>query len=142
VRTVSFVGGMSGPSSFTLVHTRLDGAAVGARTTEWRWQYRRTASDPWTDMEITRHRIYTLLDLPTAPWQQTPYQQTNSQIPWTDVLDYACKWALGARTAVEAGGGVTRGVNNLGPNVISYDCPNGGSSWDRRGGVGRHPGAP
>ena len=133
-RTVSFVAGQSGFVSFTLVNTRLDGASVGARTTEWRWQYRRTPKDPWTDIEITRHRIYTLLDLPTAPWQQTPYQASNTQLPWTDVLDYACQWALGAGDAVQAGTGVTRGVNNLGPGVVTYDCPGGGSSWYSSGG--------
>lgn len=133
-RTVAFAGGQSGFVSFTLVNTRLDGASVGARTTDWRWQYRRTPSDPWTDIEITRHRIYTLLDLPTAPWQQTPYQQSNTQLPWADVLDYACQWAMGATNAVDAGGGVTRGVNNLGPNVVTYDCPGGGASWYSAGG--------
>jgi hypothetical protein len=133
-QTVSFTAGQAGPIAFTLTQTRLDGASVGSRTTEWRWQYRRSANDPWTDMEITRHRIYTLLDLPTAPWQQAPYQASNLQLPWTDVLDYACQWAAGARDAVAAGGGITRGVNSLGPSIITYDCPGGGSSWYSAGG--------
>lgn len=133
-RTVAFAGGVSGPVSFTLINTRLDGASVGGRTTEWRWQYRRSHVDPWTDIGITRHRIYTLVDLPTAPWVQTPYLVTNTQLPWADVLDYACQWAMGAKTATEVGAGVTRGVNQLGPNVVSYDCPNGGASWYSGGG--------
>lgn len=133
-QTVWFTGGQTGFVTFTLVNTRLDGASVGARTTEWRWQYRRTSSDPWADLQVTRHRIYTLLDVPTAPWQQTPYQQSNTQLPWTDVLDYACQWALGASDPEQAGGGVTRGVNELGPNVVTYDCPNGGYSWYSAGG--------
>jgi len=132
--TVTFANGVSGPILLTLIHTRLAGASVGARTTEWRWQYRHHRHDPWTDMTVTRHRIYTLLDLPTAPWQQAPYQPSNIQLPWTEVLDQACLWALGATTAVAAGGGVTRGVNNLGPNVITYDCPGGGSSQYSWGG--------
>jgi len=132
--TVSFAGGQSGFVSFTLVNTRLNGASVGARTTEWRWQYRRTPADPWTDIAITRHRIYTILDLPTAPWQQTPYQQSNTQLPWTDVLDYACQWSMGATTVEGAGGGVTRGVNDLGPAVVTYDCPGGGGSRYSAGG--------
>jgi hypothetical protein len=133
-QSIPLVNGGSGPVLLTLIHTRLDGATVGARTTEWRWQYRHTGNDPWTDIEITRHRIYTLLDLPTAPWQQTPYQPSNIQLPWTDVLDYACRWALGAHDAIEAGGGVTRGVNGLGPNVVTYDCPGGGGSHYSWGG--------
>lgn len=127
-RTVTFTNGHSGPLTFDLIHTRLDNATVGARTTEWRWQYRRSSDDPWTDIEVTRHRIYTILDLPTAPWQQAPYQMSNTQLLWTEVLDYACQWALGAKTPVEAGGGVTRGVNKLGPTIVAYDCPGGGSS--------------
>lgn len=133
-RWVSFAGGSTGPVVFTLIHTRLDDARVGARTTEWRWQYRLSSTDPWVDIEVTRHRIYTLLDLPTAPWQQQPYLSSNTQLPWSDVLDYACQWALGAGTAVQAAGGVTRGVNQLGPNVVAYDCPGGGYSWYSGGG--------
>ena len=31
-----------------------------------------------------RHRFYTVLAVPTAPWHQAPL---NTQLPWTDVLD-------------------------------------------------------
>lgn len=129
-RTVTFVNGQTGLTSFTLIHTRLSTMSVGSHTTEWRWQYRLPGKKTkWKDLAITRHRIYTILDLPTAPWQQTPYQQSNVQLPWTDVLDYACLWALGASNAVAAAAGVTRGVNDLGPTIVTYDCPGGGYPW-------------
>lgn len=128
VRTVTFVNGQTGFVPFALVNTKLSSAAVGVHTTEWRWQYRLSKHHPWTDLEITRHRIYVVADTPTAPWQQVPYVQSNTQLPWTDVLDYACQWGLGATTIDAAAARVTRGVYALGPGVVTYDCPGGGSS--------------
>lgn len=133
-RQVTFVNGQTGLVPFTLVNTKLSQALVGPHTTEWRWQYRRPGHKKWHDLTVTRHRIYTVLDIPTAPWQQAPYQASNTQLPWTEVLDYACQWALGASTALDAAAGVTRSVYDLGPNIVTYDCPGGGYSWYSAGG--------
>jgi hypothetical protein len=114
--------------SFTLRYTRLDWARVGAYATRWRWQYRLTSSHPWQDFDLSQHRIYVVHDIPTAPWQQSPYAASNTQLPWTEVLDHACAWAFGAATAEEAARGVTRGVYETGPATLTYDCPGGGSS--------------
>jgi hypothetical protein len=65
--------------------------------------------------------------MPTGPWQQAPYNAVNKQVPWTEVLDYACSWAAGAMTADDAAGKVTDAVHNLGPGTFRYDCPGGGS---------------
>jgi hypothetical protein len=126
-RTVTFTGGQTGSLSFDLKHTKLQYTGVGPHTTRWRWQYK-VKKGPWVDFQLTEHRIFVLLDLPTAPWQQTPYQQNNTQLPWADVLKYACQWGLGATTQVAAARGVTRGVYQLGPAVVKYDCPGGGTS--------------
>jgi len=133
-RPVTFVNGRTGLVPFSLSSTKLSQRRVGPHTTEWRWQYRLPGKKKWRDLVITRHRIYTILGLPTAPWQQTPYQQSNTQLPWTAVLDYACEWALGAASLIDAAAGVTRGVNNLGPSIVTYDCPGGGYSWYSAGG--------
>jgi len=133
-RQVTFAAGQSGFASFTLIRTRLAHARVGVHTTEWRWQYRLAPGDTWTAIAVTRHRIYTVLDIPTAPWQQMPYSTGNTQLPWTDVLDYACDWGWGAASAVAAAAGVTHGVYDLGPGVVTYDCPGGGSSHYSWGG--------
>ncbi|MEP6573164.1 MAG: hypothetical protein ABJD11_10735 [Gemmatimonadota bacterium] len=133
-RLVTFTNGQSGPILFNLVHTKLSTAAVGPHGTKWRWQFRTGHSGAWQDFQVSEHRIYALLDLPTAPWQQSPYQQSNTQLPWTDVLEYACRWAIGARTAVDAAAGVTRSVFDLGPGTVTYDCPGGGSSHYSWGG--------
>ncbi len=133
-RPVTFTNGQTGGVVFDLIHTKLAAAPIGPHTTKWRWQYRRARRGRWRELGITEHRIYVLLDLPSAPWQQLPYDQSNTQLPWTDVLEYASRWALGATTQVEAAGGVTRGVYQLGPGVVTYDCPGGGSSWYSSGG--------
>jgi hypothetical protein len=77
---------------------------------------------------VTRHRIYILIDVPTRPWNQAPFGSANTQLPWTDVLDYACRWAEGATSTDMAAALVTQSVYNLGPSVVTYDCPGGGSS--------------
>jgi hypothetical protein len=43
-------------------------------------------------------------------------------------LDYACAWARLAKTRDEAAGKVTERVYELGPSIIEYDCPGGGST--------------
>lgn len=128
-RLVNFPpGGLTGFETFELQNVTLWGAGVGVRTTTWRWQYRPAGAGGWTDFATTEHRIYVLAEAPKSPWVQSPYAAGNTQLPWTDVLDYACRWASFAKTLDEAAGGVTRGVYNLGPSVITYDCPGGGSS--------------
>jgi hypothetical protein len=128
-RTVTFpASGQTGFETFKLTGVRLWKVGVGVRTTNWRWQYRTGSSGVWTDFASTSHRIYVLLDVPTSPWQQAPHQPGNVQLPWTDVLDYACAWASGAMTADDAACKVTAAVFNLGPGTVRYDCPGGGST--------------
>jgi hypothetical protein len=130
--TVTFTGGQSGPVTFSLSGSRVHTAAVSTYTTEWRWQYR--TGGTWTDIEVTKHRVYVLVDVPTAPWQQAPYASSNTQLPWTEVLDVACQWAVLATTADEAAAKVTDAVYRLGPSKVEYDCPGGGSSHYSAGG--------
>jgi hypothetical protein len=78
---------------------------------------------------MTQHRVFAVLQAPTAPWQQTPAAPGNTQLPWSELLAHACTWANGAHTADEAAAAITRAVYALGPAVFEYDCPNGGSSW-------------
>jgi hypothetical protein len=128
-RPVAFPGGggFTAYETFELQDTRIHAVGVGIRTTTWRWQYR-VGSGPWIDFETTTHRIYVLLAVPSAPWQQTPYTPSNLQLPWTDVLDKACAWATLAADEVTAAGSITARIYDLGHSVITYDCPGGGSS--------------
>lgn len=121
-------GGLTGFETFTLKRVRLHAAGVGARTTTWRWQYSRKKRGPWKTFETTQHRIYVVAAVPKAPWTQAPYLPSNTHLPWTEVLDYACQWALLAKDPDAAAAGVTRHVYDLGPGLITYDCPGGGGT--------------
>jgi len=127
-RQVTFLpAGYTNFETFKLQYVRLWGVGVGIRTTTWRWQFRLQSTDPWIDFATSNHKVYTLLEVPKSPWQQTPYQNTNTQLPWTEVLDYACRWAFLAATLDDAATGVTRNVYDLGSTVVEYDCPGGGA---------------
>ena len=124
---VTFTNGTSGPVTFTLSGAKVGVSPVGIHTTEWRWQYR-VGSGSWHDITVTKHRIYIVLALPEAPWQQSPYSPSNTQLPWTDVLDVACSWGTLAGDLDSAAADVATHVYALGPATISYDCPGYGSS--------------
>jgi hypothetical protein len=127
-RSVTFgAGGQTPMEPFDLEDVRLQQWGVGVRTLVWRWQYR-TAGHSWKTICVTQHRIYSVLNIPTLPWQQQPFVVTNQQLPWTDVLDYACAWASGANSVDKAAGLITRAIYQLGPSVLTYDCPGGGST--------------
>lgn len=127
-RSVQFQGpGISDWETFELQHSRLDQSGVGIRTTTWRWQYR-SSGGSWQDFDTSRHRIYVLLETPTDPWQQSPYSASNVQLPWTDVLDRACTWAIMATDRDAAAAQITDRVHDLGNSVITYDCPGGGAT--------------
>ena len=128
-KDVSFQStGFTAMEAFEAKHHRLDDWGVGVRTATWRWEYRVHHSGPWHHFATTRHRIYSLVSIPTDPWKQFPFNAGNAALPWTDVLDYACWWALEAKTPDKAAGKITKAVNDLGPIVVTYDCPGGGST--------------
>jgi hypothetical protein len=101
---------------------------VGIHDQTWHWEYRLGPHHAWHHFDTTRHRIYTVLAVPHAPWQQAPFNAANTQLPWTDVLDFACRWADGATSPDMAAALVTQAVYALGPAIVTYDCPGGGSS--------------
>jgi len=116
------MNGTSGFETFELEGSRIAERGVGVHDVTWRWQYRPDAGAPWRDFAESRHRFYAVLDVPKAPWVQAD-ASTDTQLPWTDVLEYACRWATGARTADEAATLVTIAVNALGNGLIEYGCP-------------------
>lgn len=132
--------------NFTLRNTRLSSCGIGVHRVRWHWQYRLGPGMPWLDFAYTEHTIYTVL---RVPWMQEPADIANTQLPWTDVLDFACRWARGARTPVEAAAAITRTVFSLGNSVLSYDCTLGATAYAfevfllselielLRGGIGR-----
>ncbi len=127
-RTIELRRGRSGLDEFVLQGVRLVDCGVGIRTVTWRWEYRLASGDSWRPFALTHHRIYSLISVPRKPWVQEPFGPGNTSVPWTDVLDYACWWASGARTEDHAARMITAAVYDLGPAVVTYDCPGGGST--------------
>src|ERR1043165_1489844 len=121
----------TGFERFELQNVRLRGTGVSVSNTEWRWQLCVKSANPWIDFALTKHRIYTGLEIPKCPWQQTPVDdESQTQMPWADALEYACDWAAGAQDVDEAATLVTRGINDLGLDRVRYSgsslysCPN------------------
>jgi hypothetical protein len=120
--------GNTGFEEFRLLNPRFRERGVGVHEATWLWQYRDRRGGAWRDMTTTSHQIYTLVSVPTHPWAQLPFDSDNTQLPWADVLGWACTWASGARTRETAAAAITRRVHELGPARIRYNCVNGGPS--------------
>lgn len=108
----------------------LTGVSLGDVT--WTWQYR-VAGGTWMPMATSKHRIYTVLDIPNGPWTQSP-SGLNSQRPWTEVLDKTCVWAAGATTVDAAAAAVTSKVySGLGLKYATgatiYEESDGTGNW-------------
>jgi hypothetical protein len=104
--------------TFDLEDVLIANAGVSKSDVVWHWQLRLRDTDCWTEFARTRHRIYTVLALPTDPWKPLSPDIHNTQLPWTEVLDVACDWAAGAQdidsNTDSATAKVTRTVNALG----------------------------
>lgn len=125
--TVTFKNGTTSPDFVTLSlnHHTLATAGVGRNDVTWTWYY--DTGGGWTKLTTTQHRIYTLLAIPTGPWRQSATPDSDTQVPWTEVLDLACVWAQGARTAADAAAAVTRQAYfRLG---LRYDGLRGASAY-------------
>lgn len=119
--------GLTALETFELSDPQLATLGVGIHPLYWKWQYRVNSGDSWQDFAESQHLIYLVLRVPTSPWQQTPFSSTNTQLPWTDVMDFACQWAGGAPDTRTAAQRVTAKVSQLGDELIEYDCPGGGN---------------
>jgi len=98
---------------------------IGRHPMEWHWQYRLQPNTPWTSFDISKHLIFTVLQVPTGPWTQQPYP--DLQNPWTEVLDRACQWAAFQSNATSTAGAITQYVNEkLG---LAYDTAHGASKY-------------
>ena len=98
---------------------------VGKFDVTWRWQWRRSGTGTWTDFEHSRHRVYAVLEEPKAPWGQGA--NSPDSWPWTDALELACGWAIGATNRDEAATAITRGING---NPLQQYIPGTSFGWD------------
>jgi hypothetical protein len=93
----------------------------------WTWKYQLSTATAWTDLLSTQHRIYTLLNDPTAPWAFLRVGVTNPYYPWTEALDLACTWARGATASIQAARMITSAINTL--SGFSYEAATGGGVY-------------
>lgn len=110
---------------FELQNVRLASRGVGVYRVNWLWQYRTGPTQPWTNVEVTHHRIYAALDLATAPWTPVPLDPTGAGLPWSEALEVACTWAAGALTRDDVARRITEGVWAMGGGRLEYGCPIG-----------------
>jgi hypothetical protein len=109
--------------SFNLEKTRIQEAGVSASTTTWEWQYRLSASSSWLPLETTKHRIFTTLRVPQPPWVCCPYNESNTQLPWTEILEFVCKWAAGAKSYIAVATKLTNEFRNLEKRLSIFYWP-------------------
>lgn len=104
---------------------RLRGRGVGVHDIVFQWQARSSALTAWHNITSTAHRVYVILQRPTLPWTERPVGIGNTQLPWTEALDVACRWADGAVTPRAAGIAISNALNSLGSAMFEYGCPIG-----------------
>ena len=120
-RKIKFnVKGESSLEPFELMNHRLVERGVGISPVKWFWQFRTGPGHPWQNLGSTEHQIFSILEMPRGPWSGLPGQEGSQ--PWTDVLEYACYWARGARTLNGAASLITNAIYNLGPGLLEYNC--------------------
>jgi hypothetical protein len=83
---------------------------------------------PWRQFAETSHQIFTGLATPTEPWVQQPFVRGNTQLPWAEVLEWACGWAARTSDRAAAATRITLAVFTLGGELIRYSCSSGAPS--------------
>jgi hypothetical protein len=97
--------------------------SVGISDITWEWFV------TGVRFQTTQHRIYTIVSDPQPPWGQPGSRFPGFQVPWTEVLDQACREAAGARTADEAADSLTRWLFSLGGSKLQYNQGSGDSRF-------------
>jgi hypothetical protein len=120
--------GLSGTVRFRLTRPSFSVAGVGAHEVRWQWLQKSDELEPWTQFAETSHLIFTVLRVPTLPWVQQPFVNNNTQLPWSDVLQWACRWAALSRHPAIAATQITLAIFAQGGERIRYGCQSGGAS--------------
>jgi hypothetical protein len=126
--TVTFAGNVA-TAVLNLTHQTLAAGGVRVADIAWNWQYQ-VGAGGWLSMGTTNHRIYVILDAVTGPWVQNA-NQSDQQLPWTDVLDFSCVWASAATSRDAAEAAITRKINSA--IGLTYDTTAGASFYTSAG---------
>lgn len=120
-RTINFDNELSAFELFEL-DSPSQNLGVGVHDISWDWFIEGTLR------QTTAHRIYTILSAPQDPWGQPGSSVPGFQLPWTEVLEHACREADGATSVNEAAAMLTQWVYSLGQSKLRYDEYSSGSS--------------
>jgi len=94
---VTFSGGVSSPEYVTFqVSGRTPNCIQKTTNDVWQWKMENingTGSTAWNMNTSGVHTVYTILNEPVAPWDNTAGSPKNA---WTEVLDKSCTWAADA----------------------------------------------
>jgi len=105
---------------FTFLSHKLHSAAVDMTEVDLNWSWSNDSSKGWQPITTTKHTIYTILDMPEAPW-------SFERGLWEPVLSYACVWARGQKTKNDVATSITKIVN--GGLNLKYDIARGASNY-------------
>lgn len=99
-QTVNFsAGNLAVDVTFPLNnHTLATGGYNGVKraTVEWQWKYRLPGQSEWTNIQLSRHMVFTLPREPQSPWVQQPFP--SDQNPWLSALMFATQMVSTAGT--------------------------------------------
>lgn len=126
VHSVNFTGGISDEVTFDVGTAPHE---VRLSDDVWRWGI--VTESGFIPMASTGpHRIYTILEMPVAPWDQSAGSDQN---PWASALEYSCAWAEHATSEPAAAGGVASSINglknSLNEPVFTYDMDGGATHY-------------
>lgn len=126
--TVSFSNKVSSPEyiSIDLKNQKISQNGVCKENITWNFEYSVDSGKTWRVANKVSNIIYVVLEEPKAPWKQSGFP-SNNQLPWADVLDYACDWAKGSTSLDEAAEKITKKVN--GAIKLKYDIVRGASKY-------------
>ncbi|HKR14923.1 MAG TPA: hypothetical protein VJT15_22860 [Pyrinomonadaceae bacterium] len=121
---VTFVNG-KGMATLLLRDVKICEVGVSVSDVIWNWQYSLDGND-WEDLVTSLHRVYTVVNIPFSPWQPASRDIDNTQLPWTEALDFACRAAASAKDVTAAATQITQWVSRLGNGFIRYDVEGNG----------------
>ena len=98
---------------------------VGIRDLEIDWQMK--SGHEWKSLGTTSHRTYLTLGRPQEPWDPLSADAEDTNRVWTELLEFACLWAIGASDVDEASHLITEQLFSCG--LFAYHTTNGASFY-------------
>lgn len=133
---VTFSGGMSSPE---YVMFQIDGTTPNCvkktAVDAWQWKIENVNASGSTTNNVNTsgaYTIYTILNEPVSPWDNSWLGGNNPSNAWVSVLDFVClesPWAGGTTTIPDAAAKITQQIYNSGR--FTYDSTGGACNYTR-----------